>query len=631
MKPSSCRGRSLTALASVFAGGGTLLLAISLSAAQIHVERSANLQTWQPHPVAPGQVLPDGSLVVPADQAMSAFRLKIAAGGGPVIATADTPAGARALAEDFLRTLNARPPSEGDDDFELGPLQLGDVAALFFDPAHAGGTEPAYVEFKLRRAPEPSSGPAEPNPVFTHNQAGPDPRPDAGSVTVCLHRGDLPIPASAETGVARFEKLLARVPAGVPVRLVRYDDTFMVAENGAGLPVASLGSAPYLLDPAILQIPPDGFTHETDGTTPPTGPLGPRIQGRAAATYAEFVTAWRTHPVFTAIRQARAVMAADAWDFAGEGPKTVAVPLRQTVALGSRPGPVQRAESSDPDIAQVAVSPTSGRAEATGVATGEALVTLWYTDGFRERCVVDVPGTTGGRLGPQGVAPHEYIPGQKAGWTITAEKLVSKWSEQRKYTQVKNDPQMCPTTVSGCGPTAWAMFYAHWDRKGYPRLFGDTTLADSPEFMRPNKDAAIFPSIIDCLRSVFASVDEICFAKLDRAATLPGMMHLGEQWAMGRNVKLKGSYQFGVPYLSPGSRNRALDSLNQGRISIVGIGNYAHYPVAYGYRKWEWKTKKGKTLNTDYDLRLNMGWGSGHDPEWQGIAQLWYATNLRPE
>ncbi|MBK9137163.1 MAG: hypothetical protein IPM17_00075 [Verrucomicrobia bacterium] len=610
---------------------GLLLLAGSMSAAQITMERSTNLQTWQPHPVAPGQVMPDGSLVVPADQAMAAFRLRIAAGAGPVIAAADAPTEARAVAEDFVRALNARPAPDGETDSESGPVELGEVAALFYDPAHADGTAPAYVEFKLRRAPEPPRPPGDPNPVFTHNQAGPDPRPDAGSVTVCLHRGDVPVPASAGAGVARFEKLLDRVPPGIRVRLVRYDDSFMVAENEAGQPVASLGSAPYLLDPEILQIPPEGLTYETDGTTPPTGPLGPRIQGRAAATYAEFVAAWRTHPVFVAVRQARAAVAADAWDFAGAGPKTVEVPLRQTVALGSRPGPVQRADSSDPAIARVAVNPASGRAEATGVGVGEALVTLWYADGFRERCVVDVLGATGGRLAAHGVAPQEYIPGKQAGWTITVEKLVSKWSEQRKYNQVWNDPQMCPTTVSGCGPTAWAMFYGHWDRKGYPRLFGDTALADSPEFMRPSKNADIFPSILACLRSVFASVDEKCFPKLDRAATLPGMMHLGEQWAMARNVKLKGSYQFGVPYLSPGCRNRALDSLNQGKISIVGIGKYAHYPVAYGYRKWEWKTKKGKTLNTDHDLLLNMGWGSGHDPEWQGIAQLWYATNLRPE
>ncbi len=613
------------------ASGAFLLLTIPLSAAQIAVERSHNLQTWQPHPVASDQLLPDGSLVVPADQAMAAFRLRIAAGSGPVIATADAPAEVRALAEDFVRTVNARPAPEDLADFESGLVELGEIAALFFDPAYADGTMPAYVEFKLRRAPEPPRPPTEPTPVFTHNQAGPDPRPDAGSVTVCLHRGDVPIPASGEAGVARFEKLLARVPAGVRVRLVRYDDSFMVAENEAGQPVASLGSAPYLLDPEILQIPPDGLTYETDGSTPPTGPLGPRIQGRAAATYAEFVSAWRTHPVFSAIRQARVAVAADAWDFAGAGPKTVEVPLRQTVAVGSRPGPVQRAESADPAIARVAVNPASGRAEATAVAVGETLLTLWYADGFRERCIVDVPAAAGGRVAAHGVTPHEYIPGKQAGWTITVEKLVSSWAEQRKYNQVLNDPQMCPTTVSGCGPTAWAMFYGHWDRKGYPRLFGDTALADSPEFMRLAKDADIFPSILACLRSVFASVDEKCFPKLDRAATLPGMMHLGEQWAMARNVKLKGSYQFGVPYSAPFCRQRVRDSINQGKISIVGTGFYAHYPVAYGYRKWEWKTKKGKTLNTDYDLRLNMGWGSGHSPEWQGIAQVWYATNLRPE
>ena len=134
----------------------------------------------------------------------------------------------------------------------------------------------------------------------------------------------------------------------------------------------------------------------------------------------------------------------------------------------------------------------------------------------------------------------------------------------------------------------------------------------------------------DCTRWLFDAVDGICFPNLDRTATLPTTMHRGMNWASHRNQSMTGTIKSGLPYLSPGCQQLARDAIVAGRISIVGIGAYSHYPLAYGYRRWEWKTKKGKTLRTTFYLRLNMGWGES-PPEWRSIEQIWYATSVRPQ
>ncbi len=609
------------------------LLAIAsnpLHGATLQVERSEQVDQWIPVPITPGQLLPDGAIAVPSGGESGFFRLRIDGATGPVLSLDRMPAEAVALARDFVDRHNAA-AAAGDADldgvFDFDDLvALGPIGALYFDPAHDGGQTPAYAEFKLVRPPAPRPpGTAVPDQFFRDGAAEPESRPDGGYVTVCLHRGDLPISAHTDQGPARFEKLLARIPAGKPVRLVRFDDAFMVAEDAAGQPLASLGSAPYLPDPGLLEMPPEGYTLEIGTAAPPPDDLGPRLVPAAAENYGQFLQAWRENPVFQRIREARAAVADEAWDFAGDGPKTVSIDLRETVVLNDATRPALRAESSDPESIGVEVDAASGEVRATGLADGDSLVTVWYPDGSRERCIVEAgPGDPIPQRGAALAKTH--IPGQQAGWALIGTRYSSAFKDQPHYTQVKNDPQMCSTTVSGCGPTAWAILFGFWDRNGYPRLFADPAKADAP-FGHGNP---VNPSVRDCTRWLFDAVDGICFPKLDRTATLPTTMHRGLNWASHRNQSMTGTIKSGLPYLSPGCQQLARDAIVAGRISIVGIGTYSHYPLAYGYRRWEWKTKKGKTLRTTFDLRLNMGWGES-PPEWRSIEQIWYATSVRPQ
>ena len=82
-----------------------------------------------------------------------------------------------------------------------------------------------------------------------------------------------------------------------------------------------------------------------------------------------------------------------------------------------------------------------------------------------------------------------------------------------------------------------------------------------------------------------------------------------------------------MPYLSPGSVGKARDSIQAGRPSIIGLGFYWHYPLAYGYKSRSYKLL-GITWDTQRYFKCNMGWG-GSSPEWRNGSSVWFGTNGR--
>jgi hypothetical protein len=143
------------------------------------------------------------------------------------------------------------------------------------------------------------------------------------------------------------------------------------------------------------------------------------------------------------------------------------------------------------------------------------------------------------------------------------------------------------------------------------------SLADAPLY---NNDA-----VRDCNRYVFSRVGPLCVS--GQAATMPWNMAEGYRWANARGAGFSISWNWGVPYVSPGVRNKARDSIFAGRPSIVGLGFYSHYPLAYGYatRDYVWA---GITWDTAHYFLCNMDWG-GSSPEWQDGSSFWFATNGR--
>ena len=87
------------------------------------------------------------------------------------------------------------------------------------------------------------------------------------------------------------------------------------------------------------------------------------------------------------------------------------------------------------------------------------------------------------------------------------------------------------------------------------------------------------------------------------------------------------SWKWGLPYLSPGSVSKVADSIKNGRPSILGLGNYWHYPLAYGYKARQYKSL-GIVWDTQRYFKCNMGWG-GSSAEWHNANSTWFGTHAR--
>src|SRR5688572_24828741 len=117
---------------------------------------------WAPAPLGAGNLTPDGKLLLPADESMGMWRLRVAPAGEigfslglPLI---NVPPGTLKIAQDFLRENTARGGDEPDANNEWGAVRLADEVIPMYDPAVNEGTTPAYMEFKVIAADNPTVG-----------------------------------------------------------------------------------------------------------------------------------------------------------------------------------------------------------------------------------------------------------------------------------------------------------------------------------------------------------------------------------------------------------------------------------------------------------------------------------------
>ena len=185
----------------------------------------------------------------------------------------------------------------------------------------------------------------------------------------------------------------------------------------------------------------------------------------------------------------------------------------------------------------------------TGVEIGGTVLRVRFSDGTSDNFVVRVTRTAGALV----------LPAATADWGPWSYNYAGSFGDTRRYSQFSNDPQMCPGGVSGCGPTAWAMLYGWWDLRGSPRLMANSSLADAPLY---NNNS----SVLDCTHFVFSRVGPFCVS--GQAATMPWSMSEGYRWAPFRGAGYSISWSWGVPYVSPGVRNQARDSIDSSRKTV---------------------------------------------------------------
>lgn len=602
-------------LGSAVVGAG-LWLAAQVSGASVvdlQLERSTDLNQWEPVPLSPASLNSQGAIVQTNEGQPTFYRLRIqsseANGFMTALPLSEVPGNAVEIARQFLgdwqfqdEESNGGDPEGGWQDAELGP-----VAYPVYDPSYLDGTEPAYIEFKVVKKPSPQPDPAsiaEGGPIGTPDLTSDG--CDLGYLLVSLTERDVPVPGFSQGGPTLVEVLLKRSQARGPVRAVRFDDGLLVAEDEDGRLVGSIGNSPIQIDPAVLDV----MGEEFEGQADESGEQGdsPEFPAGGYESYEQFKEDFLSNPFYEVLRERRAQLAKAEWDLLnGMEPPILDVPIDGPVLL-LPDTPVQQAWVDDPAIVEINVSVPEPGVWATGLQLGGTLMTVILPDGSQEHYALVVGG------GPaRGMASLRGI----ARWTPWNFWFAGSWSDQRRYRQFWQDSQMCPGGWSGCGPTAWAMLYGWWDRHGSPRCLKNSSLADAPL----QNDW----SVRDCCQYIFPHVGSFCV--FGRAATLPWNMKNGYRWARMRGAGYHISWWWGVPYASPGSRNKGIASLKAGRPSIIGMGFYWHYALAYAYAQRDYRIL-GISVWTSRYFKCNMGLG-GDKPEWRNAISTWFATDAR--
>jgi hypothetical protein len=563
---------------------------------------------------------PDGNPRLPVDQPGEYYRTHIdlapSVQAGDPIPLAEVPAEFRGRAQSLLANklrLNATGPQadpEGwPEDAQIGSFVRPQLAVL-----GDGSVKPGYFEFKVlrpavRRADR--GGPVTTDP----EDGGPL---DAGYILISATDDDFPVAEFGTEGPTPCERL-ALLAKTSRINVVRYGPTFLVAEDEQGRPLASDGATPFKLDAGILAL--DGAEWRGDSETGlDSVPRGlPRLAVTHYQSYLEFKEDFASNEVYRKLRDIKKARAKMEWDILrGRPPEGVSVPLGQTVrilaSLPPTPAPeVSIVTENDDAILRISAS-TQGGVLLTGVRAGDG--TLFVRQGTQEfRFLVKVAGTIGGR---------------SAGDVLNSEFwYAGNWGAQPKYHQLRRD-RWC--SLVGCGPTAWAMLFAWFERnRGVEQAFrGEGANALPPPDLSTQSNRGQLTAIYDDLHDL---CDVICSPFGDEGATYPPDMtdafkgytyppalaqQIGRSW---HTNAVTGTWP-------DAGALRSRDAIKNGYPAVTGLGWMWHYVLAYGYGYEIIDSGVPGYTYTKRYLKCNMGW-NGHSPAWYNLGDTFYSANCR--
>lgn len=579
----------------------------------LELQKSSDLRQWEVIPIDQFSLGAGGTILQSNADPAAHYRLRIRSDADAGYLTAIPLPQADPVAVDVAqRFLDEFPKGNAetggsDPEGTWREVMLSPVCFPVYDPSYEKGNKPAYLQFKVVHKPLQKTDPAaEPFQVGAPNQA--DDHGDFGSILVSLTREDFPVVQFSDRGPASIEVLLRNSKGNGPIKALRFDDGFLAGEDAGGRLVGTLGNAPFQMDPNVLSLAGRPFEGRSSDQEPGHGSEDFPFEAKAFKSYEELKDDVVRNPLYQELRRQRAMQAKVFWDLHfGVEPTGILIGLNKPTTIYPQDR-IKSAFVGDPNILSAEPGKDGTGLILIGLKQGGTAVQVDFADGRRETVIVSVGQSA------QAGASLELA---TAGWTDWSYWYAGNWGDQRQYDQFYADPFMCPGGWSGCGPTAWSMLYGWWDLKGSRRCMANTALADAP--LSNNS------SVRDCDRYLFPRLGTFCVS--GQAATLPWSMANGWQWGWARGAGFDISWTWGVPYISPWCIDRARESVQAGRPSIVGMGFYWHYPLAYGYAQREWRLL-GITFATDRWFKCNMGWG-GSSPEWRNSSSLWFATNGR--
>jgi hypothetical protein len=550
----------------------------------LRLQRSEELgpgAVWQEVPANTLPITAEGALQDTFEAPMGFYRMRVDPGGEWGIPLTLPLEDVPPLALDIAKAIiEDNRNMEGDNAWEdaiLGPIAF---------PIYGGdpGDGPAFIEFKVFTQPLDYPAPLQdqlPPPVALCNQ-------DRGFILVSLTENSSPLVDFGTEGLTRTECLRKQANASA-VKIVRFDDSFMVAENEKGELLARTGPMPVHYPDAALEYCDKGFEGFADATGEQV-PDPPDFEPKQYESYEAFKKDYLESRFFQEARRREAEEAKLDWEiYRGQHEEVInLIVCKETLIFPDRQ--VAVFEVGDPDLVTFKIQRLGVlvHAKKPGVTTVHVV--------FADQEVAD------GYI----VASEKALsPEEPTGWSAWTYYYAGNWGDQRRYTQ-----EWGTYCWSGCGATAWAMDYGWFDHKGYCNAIDGV----APLY---NNNA-----VRNCIWYIVPRIHTWCAGS--SGATNPWDMHNGYKWAQSRGHGYSVSWAWTMPCLSWSTcREKARDSIRDlGRPAIIGIGcTGAHYPLAYGYG-WQKYTFWGVTLKYNRWFKCNMGWG-GSSPEWKK-ANVWY-------
>jgi hypothetical protein len=202
------------------------------------------------------------------------------------------------------------------------------------------------------------------------------------------------------------------------------------------------------------------------------------------------------------------------------------------------------------------------------------------------------------------------------------------WQDQPKYFQLE-DSDWCP--LVGCGPTAWAILFAWFEREhSVKAAFGSWSAFDAPSHAWDENRKYVFPVV----NSLHDLCDVICFPTSDQGATEPSDMAeggLGYSYVPALGGLITRSWRMAWTIWDDCPEDGALEcaeAIKKGYPAVVGLGWLWHYAVAYGYQRVDFKLAPDQPPVLIYRyLKCNMGWGD--TVRWYNLCDTFFSSDFR--